>query len=29
MGFEPVTMRYRRDALTNWAMKLPLLEAGQ
>ena len=27
-GFEPVTSRYRRDALTNWGMKPPTLGAG-
>ena len=27
-GFEPVTSRYRCDALTNWAMKPLTLEAG-
>ena len=29
MGFEPVTSRYRYDALTNWAMKPLTLGAGQ
>ena len=28
-GFEPVTSRYRCDALTNWAMKPLMLEADQ
>ena len=28
MGFEPVTSRYRYDALTNWAMKPLTLGAG-
>ena len=28
MGFEPVTSRYRSDALTNWAMKPLTLGAG-
>ena len=28
-GFEPVTSRYRCDALTNWAMKPLTLGAGQ
>ena len=28
MGFEPVTSRYRWDALTNWAMKPLMLGAG-
>ena len=28
MGFEPVTLRYRCDALTNWAMKPLTLGAG-
>ena len=27
-GFEPVTSRFRRDALTNWAMKPLTLGAG-
>ena len=27
-GFEPVTSRYRYDALTNWAMKPLTLGAG-
>ena len=28
MGFEPVTLRYQCNALTNWAMKLLMLGAG-
>ena len=29
MGFEPVTLRYQCNALTNWAMKSLMLGAGQ